>query len=99
MTKKTFSGGLNSLLGEADKPKAKKAPLSQRKVKKTSELGLQEGLTRATFILSEDVLEKLKALAYWERLKIKEAHEEAINEYLAKYEKKHGKIKPIPKRK
>lgn len=49
---------------------------------KTSEKGLQEGWTRATFILRTDYLEKLKASAYWERKKIKEVIDEALGLYL-----------------
>jgi len=49
---------------------------------KTSEKGLQEGWTRATFILRTDYLEKLKASAYWERKKIKEVIDEALALYL-----------------
>ena len=49
---------------------------------KTSEKGLQDGWTRATFILRRDYLERLKASAYWERKKIKEAIDEALRLYL-----------------
>lgn len=49
---------------------------------KTSEKGLQEGWTRATFILRRDYLERLKACAYWERKKIKEVIDEAFGLYL-----------------
>jgi hypothetical protein len=34
--------------------------------------GLQEDLTRATFIIQEEHLEKIKAYAYWERMQIKD---------------------------
>ena len=49
---------------------------------KTSEKGLQDGWTRATFILRRDYLERLKASAYWERRKIKEVIDEALGLYL-----------------
>ena len=49
---------------------------------KTSQEGLKEGWTRATFILRKDYLEKLKASAYWERKKIKEMIDEALRLYL-----------------
>jgi hypothetical protein len=49
---------------------------------KTSEKGLQEGWTRATFILRRDYLERLKVSAYWERKKIKEVIDEALALYL-----------------
>jgi hypothetical protein len=49
---------------------------------KTSYDGLREGWTRATFILREDYLGKIKALAYWKRKNIKEVMDEALEEYL-----------------
>jgi hypothetical protein len=49
---------------------------------KTSEKGLRDGWTRATFILRRDYLERLKAFAYWERKKIKEVIDEALGLYL-----------------
>ena len=49
---------------------------------KTSYDGLREGWTRATFILREDYLEKIKSLAYWKRKNIKEVIDEVFEEYL-----------------
>jgi len=49
---------------------------------KTSQKGLKNGWTRATFILRKDYLEKLKSLSYWERKKIKEVIDEALRSYL-----------------
>ncbi len=50
--------------------------------KKGSQQGLKEGWTRATFILREDQLEKIKSVSYWERKKVKEVIEEALSLYL-----------------
>ena len=55
---------------------------------------LKEGWTRATFIMREDYLEKIKALAYWNRIEIKEVVDEAFSSYL-----KGKSIKPIKKEK
>ena len=49
---------------------------------KTTQQGLQDGWTRATFILRKHHLEDLKALAYWERKTIKEVIDEALDSYL-----------------
>jgi len=49
---------------------------------KSSQDGLQEGWTRATFILRKDYLERIKASAYWERKSIKEVMNEAMEAYL-----------------
>jgi len=47
-----------------------------------SQKGLKDGWIRATFILRKAYLENLKALAYWERKKIKEVVDEALRLYL-----------------
>ena len=49
---------------------------------KSSQDGLQDGWTRATFILRKDYLERIKASAYWERKSIKEVMDEAMEAYL-----------------
>jgi hypothetical protein len=49
---------------------------------KTSQKGLKSGWTRATFILRNDYLEKIKASAYWERKSVKEVIDEALGSYL-----------------
>ena len=54
------------------------------------EKGLQDGWTRATFVLRKDYLGKLKAVSYWDRKKIKEVIDEALGAYL-----KGKKVKPM----
>jgi hypothetical protein len=46
------------------------------------EKGLQDGWTRATFVLRKDYLSKLKAVSYWDRKKMKEVIDEALGSYL-----------------
>jgi hypothetical protein len=53
---------------------------------KTTQQGLQDGWTRATFILRKHHLEEIKALAYWERRTIKEVIDEALGTYLKEKE-------------
>ncbi len=48
----------------------------------TSESGLQKDWTRATFIIKKEHMEKIKALAYWERKKVKEIVDDALESYL-----------------
>jgi len=98
MSKKNFTGGLNSLLGDNDKPKRGRPKTSTREITKSSQEGTKEKETRATFIVNEELLEKLKAIAYWDRVLIKDVVNTAIQEAVAKYEKKNGDIKPIPKK-
>ena len=110
MSKKSF--GLDALLGDKpelkkvvkemrDKgllPKNKVGrPVTQTKeITKSSQEGTKENETRATFIVNEELLDKLKAIAYWDRVMIKEVINNALEDAVAKYEKKAGKIKPIP---
>jgi len=49
---------------------------------KSTQRGLHDGWTRATFILKKSHLGKLKELAYWERRTIKEVIDEALEAYL-----------------
>lgn len=67
-------------------------------ITKSSQQGTKVNETRATFILNEELLEKLKAIAYWDRVLIKEVINTALQEYVTKTEKKSGEIKPIPNR-
>lgn len=60
---------------------------------KTSQHGLPSGWTRATFIIQEEHVAKLKALAYWDRLTVKEIMNEALNNFL-----KEKRVKAIPKK-
>jgi hypothetical protein len=103
MSKKNFKGGLDSLLGAQPKkqPERKKAgrpKTSTRIVEKSSQEGTKENETRATFIVNEDLLEKFKAIAYWDRALIKDMTNSALGDYITKYEKKNGSVKPIPKK-
>lgn len=64
---------------------AQQAPAAKR--------GLQEDLIRATFILRQDYLEKIKAYAYWERLQIKEVFDEMCEQFF-----KGKKVRSVPQR-
>jgi len=99
MSKKNFTGGLNSLLGEqTDKPKRGRPVTQTKEITKSSQEGTKENETRATFIINEDLLEKLKAIAYWDRILIKDVINSSLVETVARYEKKNGNVKPIPKK-
>lgn len=90
-------GGLDMLIGsttdpnrdlnvketpDSAKPKRGRPKEITRVVTKTSQSGLREGLTRATFIIREDTLESLKERAYQDRKKLKDLVTEALNYYL-----------------
>ena len=57
----------------------------------TTSKGLRPGWTRATFIVREETVQQLKAVAYWDRKELKRVVEEAFAGYLAK-----KPIQPIP---
>jgi hypothetical protein len=83
---KNFKGGLDSILGEATGKKLVKRGRPQTNLKivtKTSQVGTKMNETRATFIINEEQLENIKALAHWERLSIKEVMFQAIDAHLA----------------
>ena len=48
--------------------------------------------------VNEELLDKLKAIAYWDRVLIKDVINTALLDTVAKHEKKSGEIKPIPKK-
>lgn len=97
MSKKDFTGGLDSLLGaEPVKSKRGRPKTSTKIITKSSQEGTKEGETRATFVVKEELLDKLKAIAYWDRVLIKDVINTALEDTVAKYEKKNGVIKPIP---
>lgn len=99
MSKKNFTGGLNSLLGDQpEKPKRGRPVTQTKEITKSSQEGTKENETRATFIINEELLDKLKAIAYWDRVLIKDVINTALQETVVKYEKKSGAIKPIPKK-
>jgi len=48
----------------------------------TSSKGLPKGWTRATFIVRQDLVQKVKRAAYWDRRQIKDLVTEALDAYL-----------------
>ena len=99
MSKKNFTGGLNSLLGDQTETVKRGRPQTVfKEITKSSQEGTKENETRATFIVNEELLDKLKAIAYWERKLIKEVINSALQEAVDRHEKKNGDINPIPKK-
>lgn len=48
----------------------------------TAYAGLKKDWTRATFIVKKEHLEKVKAVAYWDRKKLKDVIADALESYL-----------------
>lgn len=107
MGKKNFNQGINSLLGSSrelvsnteiqELSSISNFP-SQREQKRTTssvKAGLKEGETRATLILNELVIEKLKAISYWDRIPLKTVVDDALKAFIETYEKKNGDVKSI----
>jgi len=80
----------HELLGPPSSPDHPSAPGTPSKGATTSK-GLRPGWTRATFIVREETVQQLKAVAYWDRKELKRVVEEAFRAYL------HGKtVAPVP---
>lgn len=84
--KKGFkSAGIDALTGGSSEPSKRGRPkVNLKEVTKTSQLGTKAGETRATFIVNEEQLEDIKAMAYWDRISIKDVFSKAVDDYLAK---------------
>jgi hypothetical protein len=96
MAKKSFKAeigleakGVNAFLGENTAPKTTK-----KKRPTLEDLGEE----RATYIVEIQLNEKIKEIAHWERILIKDVLNTALREYVKKYEKQHGAIRPIPEK-
>ena len=68
--------------GGEPKKKVGRPKTIKREITKSSQEGLREGWTRATFIMKEATVEKIKDVAYWDRKQVKEVINEAIEFYL-----------------
>lgn len=98
MAKKNL-GGLDALIGGETKAETAEAqPKTGPGRPKTNFAAdlLPEDEDRASIIVKTATWEKFKALAYWERLKQKVLFDEILTEYMERWEKKNGEIKPIP---
>ncbi len=67
-------------------------PKKDTLIREGVQAGLSEELTRATFILSVDLLNDVKNYAYTERLSIKKAVDKLLRESLEAYKKNGGKL-------
>lgn len=75
--------GLEILPGQTENGRKKGRPRTNfRKIVKSSQQGLRDGYTRATFIVKEDKLRKLKALTLVEYKPIKDIIDDMLSEFL-----------------
>jgi len=54
---------------------------------------LPSGWTKTSLAVREEYFEKLKALAYWERVQLKDIFDELLEKFVSTL----GDVKPIPK--
>jgi hypothetical protein len=59
----------------------------------SSQEGLTEGWTRATFIVKKELLNKVKGFAYWERTTVKTVVNEALDLFFDKKKHQEKKLK------
>jgi hypothetical protein len=98
---------------QGDKPKKgrpRTAPPKDLTGGNTPETGTKLGERRATYIVKKEVIEKIHAIAQLEShretvknkeitvVMVKEVVGQALQEYIDKYEKKYGAIKPLTKK-
>ena len=93
MSKKDFKGGLQSLIGEGNSIATDNTNINLPNPPTESVTKAEE---RATFIIPVDLHDQLKAIAYWERLRIKDVVTSALSEYIEKYINDNGIIQPLP---
>lgn len=58
----------------------------------------QQKFLRATYYMREDIIEKLREIAYWDRKTIKEVMHDMALKYVQEYETKNGELQSIPER-
>lgn len=75
---------MNTIHNDLTKPKRGRPKEIHRTITKASQNGLHDGWTRATFIVKEDALAKLKDRAYLDRRNLKDVVSEALEHYLFK---------------
>ena len=85
MAKKNFKSGFDSLLENNDNNSTENSKKVVKSRKSESEI-------RATFILSEDHHNTIKAISYWEGKMLKDILYEALEAYISEYQKDKGGI-------
>lgn len=90
MKKKDFKKGFSGLLGEGESSPSKAIGEIQE-IKKLVKKETAE--KRATFIVSTNQLDALKAIAFWDRRLLKDILYDSLEQYISTYQKKNGEIK------
>jgi len=85
MSKKNFTAGFDSLLGEKGTTQKQGAQQEHPKIV-------------TTIITDLETLQKIRGIAYWERMRIKDVINQALKRYIEDYETTQGALKLIPPR-
>jgi len=102
MAKKNFSSGFDKLLGNT--PDQKKEDVKKTETPKQEEPIIEnveevDPEVRATYIIKQSTVNKLKDIAYWERAMLKEIIQEALEGYVETWEKENEEFQAKKKRK
>ncbi|TXI13125.1 MAG: hypothetical protein E6Q66_10515 [Pedobacter sp.] len=112
MATKNFSKGIKSTIGSITENENKLAEEELKNdnearekllwlttdVESSSKKGLKFDEVRMTIITNEIYLNKIKAIAYWDRLQTKDLINQALEDFVKKYEQENKALKPIPKK-
>jgi hypothetical protein len=85
MSKKDFKGGIDGLLG------------GKNSVQSAESKG-RPAITKTvitTLLTNAETLQKIRGIAYWDRVSIKEVLNDALNQYIDKYESTKGVVKLV----
>ena len=69
--------------------KSKTSKISKKNITTTAKIGTLEGETRFTTIIKDKHLVKIRALAYWDRMQIKDLLMDALEAYFSQRGSKH----------
>lgn len=101
--KKEFSGDMKGLLGNS-KPVEIKKEKEQEQVQKLQEVTplnklkpVEKKYIRSTFMVDNDLLQKIKYAAWYERKQIKDIVNESFQEYIKNFEKEYSTIDELIK--
>lgn len=88
MSKKQFKTSFSDLISNT---------LSIKKEDNNNFTNMDKNLGRITLAIENSLIEKIRAIKYWERLTLKEVISHALTNYISCYEKDNGKIETPPK--
>jgi len=83
-SRKAAGESKHSKQSKLSRPETSAQPQDSRPLRavKSTRQGLKTGWTRATFIVREELLERLKGYAHWERQDLKAVVDQALSSYL-----------------